>query len=256
MHVDSLRAGADVISTASYQASREAFATAGLGADEADALLAGSVALARDACAQCGVTRELPPLVAASLGPWGAMLADGSEYRGDSVVPAQQLSDFHRRRVEAVLRGRPDLVLFETIPSLAEGAALAAVAAALPEVPFMVSFSATSAAGIAHGEPFADAVRLFWARPTSSPWASTARRRPPSRRCSRPCRRPTRCSRRRPTAARAGTPPAAGGPAPPRAPSPSGLPATSRPARASSAAAAAPAPPTSPPPAARWPCLR
>jgi len=161
VHLDSLRAGADVISTASYQASREGFAQAGLGAAEADALLAGSVALARDACAQSGVKRAVPPLVAASLGPWGAMLADGSEYRGDYAVPERELVDFHRRRVDAVLRGRPDLVLFETIPSLAEGAALAAVAASLPEVPFMVSFSATGAGGIAHGEPFADAVALL-----------------------------------------------------------------------------------------------
>lgn len=161
VHVDSLRAGADVISTASYQASREGFEQAGLSAAEADASLALSVGLARDACQRAGVTRALPPLVAASLGPWGAMLADGSEYRGDYVVPERRLIDFHRRRVDAVLRGGPDLVLFETIPSVAEGAALAAVAASLPEVPFMVSFSATSAAGIARGEPFAEAVRLF-----------------------------------------------------------------------------------------------
>lgn len=165
--LDYLRAGADVVSTASYQASREGFARRGLSAEQSDALLAKSVTLAREACTRFAREQACvpPPIVAASLGPYGAVLADGSEYRGDYALTVDELVAFHRPRVEAVLRERPDLVLFETLPSLREGEAVARLARAFPRVAFMASFSAVNAAGIAHGEPFSEVVRVLDAEP-------------------------------------------------------------------------------------------
>jgi homocysteine S-methyltransferase len=152
VHLDHLRAGADVVSSASYQASRLGFAKLGLSSAEADARLGRAVELAHEATRRHG-----SGLVAASLGPYGAVLADGSEFTGDYPLTVDELVAFHVPRVEAVLRARPHLVLFETLPSMAECEAVARVAAAFTDVPFMASFSA-KAGGLSHGEAFADVV--------------------------------------------------------------------------------------------------
>lgn len=159
VHLDHLRAGADVISSASYQASRLGFAKLGLTDAEADARLGRAVELAQEATRRHG-----SGLVAASLGPYGAVLADGSEFTGDYPLSVDELVAFHRPRVEAVLRARPHLVLFETLPSMAECEAVARVATAFPDVPFMASFSAKAGA-ISHGEPFAEVVARLDAVP-------------------------------------------------------------------------------------------
>ncbi|MBL8919799.1 MAG: homocysteine S-methyltransferase [Myxococcaceae bacterium] len=159
VHLDHLRAGADVISSASYQASRPGFAKLGLTAAEADARLTRAVELAHEATRRHG-----SGLVAASLGPYGAVLADGSEFTGDYALGPDELATFQRPRVEAVLRARPHLVLFETLPSMAECEAVARVAEAFPDVPFMASFSAKAGA-LSHGEPFADVVARLDAVP-------------------------------------------------------------------------------------------
>lgn len=161
VHLDHLRAGADVISTASYQASRFGFERAGLTAAHADAQLERAVELARQA-----VTRHGAPgrLVAASLGPWGAVLADGSEFTGDYTLSVAELVDFQRPRVDAVLAGSPDLVLFETLPSLAEAEMVARIAECFPDVPFLASFSAKQGT-LCHGEPFAEVLRVLEGSP-------------------------------------------------------------------------------------------
>ncbi len=152
VHLAHLRAGADVISSASYQASRLGFAKLGLSNAEADGRITRAVELANEA-----VRRHGSGLVAASLGPYGAVLADGSEFTGQYPLEADQLADFHRPRVEAALRAAPALVLFETLPSMAECEAVAKVAATFPQAWFMASFSA-NARGLSHGEPFAEVV--------------------------------------------------------------------------------------------------
>lgn len=152
VHLAHLRAGADVISSASYQASRLGFAKLGLTDSQADAKLTRAVSLAHEATRRHG-----SGLVAASLGPYGAVLADGSEFTGDYPLSVDELVAFHRPRVEAVLQGSPHLVLFETLPSMAECDAVARVAGAFPDVAFMASFSAKAGA-LSHGEPFADVV--------------------------------------------------------------------------------------------------
>ncbi|RDG37653.1 homocysteine S-methyltransferase [Streptomyces corynorhini] len=119
-HAAYVRAGARVLITSSYQATYEGFARRGVARDEATALLARSVQLARRA-ADAG---EREVWVAASVGPYGAMLADGSEYRGRYGVPVAELERFHRPRIEALASAGPDVLALETVPDVDEARAL------------------------------------------------------------------------------------------------------------------------------------
>ncbi len=119
-------AGATVATTASYQASVEGFVAAGRDRAEAERLVTRSVTLARE------VRDELAPthpglLVAASVGPYGAFLADGSEYRGRYGVPASRLRDFHGPRLELLAAAGPDVLAVETVPDADEAEVLVAL---------------------------------------------------------------------------------------------------------------------------------
>lgn len=117
-----LASGAQVSTTASYQASRDGFGMAGMSPDAADRLIGDSVRLARQA--RDSATSGTPSWVAASVGPYGAALADGSEYRGDYGVTARTLRDFHARRLEVLAAAAPDVLAVETIPDVREGEVL------------------------------------------------------------------------------------------------------------------------------------
>ncbi|MFI2371832.1 homocysteine S-methyltransferase [Streptomyces sp. NPDC018833] len=119
-HAAYLRAGAQVLITASYQATFEGFARRGVRHDEAARLLGRSVALARSAAE--AAPREV--WVAASVGPYGAMLADGSEYRGRYGLTTAELERFHRPRIEALVAAGPDVLALETVPDADEARAL------------------------------------------------------------------------------------------------------------------------------------
>ncbi|MQY38599.1 Homocysteine S-methyltransferase [Streptomyces sp. RB17] len=124
-HLAYFRAGADVAITASYQATFEGFARRGIGHDDAARLLASSVDLAREATRQAGDEGIDRPLwVAASVGPYGAMLADGSEYRGRYGLSMDELERFHRPRMAVLAAAAPDVLALETVPDADEGAAL------------------------------------------------------------------------------------------------------------------------------------
>ncbi|MER7249118.1 homocysteine S-methyltransferase [Kribbella sp. NPDC000426] len=126
-------AGAMVATTASYQASVVGFERAGVGRDEAERLIASSVRIARE------VREEFPGrLVAASVGPYGAMLADGSEYRGRYGVSAEVLREFHGPRLELLMNAGPDLLAVETIPDTQEAEVLVGL---LVELDFPAWFS-------------------------------------------------------------------------------------------------------------------
>lgn len=161
-HLAYFRAGARVATTASYQASFEGFATRGLDREAASALLRRSVALgaeARDLALAEGTGGPL--FVAASVGPYGAMLADGSEYRGNYGRSVAELADFHRERLAVLAAAGPDLLAFETIPELEEAVALAGLLAD-PEVarglPAWISFSCADGGHIRSGVPVEEAV--------------------------------------------------------------------------------------------------
>jgi homocysteine S-methyltransferase len=133
MHRDFLDAGAEVLLTVSYQLSGEGLERLGVPATRTGELLARAVTLAREAIEQVGEAASTAR-VAGSLGPFGALLADGSEYRGRYDVSAARLRDVHAPRLDALLTAEPDLLALETVPSGAEVAVLAELLAgsALP----------------------------------------------------------------------------------------------------------------------------
>ena len=149
-------AGAQVATTASYQASVPGFRAAGVDRAEAERLIRRSVGIARevrDELAEDGTTRW----VAASVGPFGAVLADGSEYRGRYGLSPQALRDFHLPRLELLADAGPDLFAVETIPDVDEAEVLAALLDELG-LPAWFSFSADgprTRAGQPLGEAFA-----------------------------------------------------------------------------------------------------
>lgn len=162
VHYDYYAAGAEVAITASYQVTYEGMAARGIDADTTTAVLRRSVALAQGARARLARERELPEgmlLVAASVGPYGAMGHDGSEYRGDYGRGVAELADFHRRRLAVLVESGPDLLACETIPSLAEARALVQVLREFPDATAWVSFTASDGAHTAHGESIAEAAR-------------------------------------------------------------------------------------------------
>lgn len=129
VHRAFLEAGADCITTATYQATFQGLAARGLTAPEAERMFLGAVELAIRTRNRFRAASTRPrPLVAASIGPYGAYLADGSEYHGDYGLDRTALADFHRRRWEVLARSGADVLLCETIPTLVEARALAALA--------------------------------------------------------------------------------------------------------------------------------
>lgn len=122
-HAAYVRAGARVLITSSYQATYEGFAHRGVAREDATALLGRSVELARGA-AEGAADPAAPVWVAASVGPYGAMLADGSEYRGRYGLSVAELERFHRPRIEALVAAGPDVLALETVPDADEAAAM------------------------------------------------------------------------------------------------------------------------------------
>jgi S-methylmethionine-dependent homocysteine/selenocysteine methylase len=144
-------AGAEVVISSSYQLSRQGFLEVGLTEAEADEALRRSISVAREAVA--GTNAK----VAASIGPYGAVLHDGSEYRGDYQVSQAELEAFHAERLEVLLLESPDYLAIETIPNLVEARALAQVLKNV-DVPKWFSFTAGSAELLWSGEKITDAV--------------------------------------------------------------------------------------------------
>lgn len=145
-------AGADILTTASYQATLPGLRARGLDEARARSLLRESVSLAR---AAAGSTS----LVAASIGSYGAYLADGSEYRGDYGLDRRALAEFHRPRLDELTAAGPDLLAFETIPSAIEAEAIAELLAATSGPRAWVSFSLRPAKlEISDGTPLVRAI--------------------------------------------------------------------------------------------------
>jgi homocysteine S-methyltransferase len=158
-----LEAGAQCVTSASYQASREGFLTLGLSADEADALILHSVNLAKTARRQhldAYPETQPRPFVAASIGPWGAMQSDGSEYTGCYAVDETALSDFHRRRLVLLDQSGADVLACETIPNLLEAQVLCALLRSV-DTPAWVSFCCRDEHHISDGTPLREAAGLF-----------------------------------------------------------------------------------------------
>lgn len=165
VHYDYLAAGADIVATATYQASFGGFARAGFDHRQAAALMLLAVDLAVEARALFWSREEhragrLHPLVAASVGPYGACLHDGSEYHGNYGIGFRELLDFHRERMDLLADTPADLFAFETIPSQLEAEVLIELLADYPGKSAWLSFSCRDGARVCHGESFADCAAL------------------------------------------------------------------------------------------------
>ena len=156
-HAEYFGAGARVAITSSYQVSYAALEAQGLDRDDVDVLLARSVALAGRARDDADLSSD-EAWVAASVGPYGASLADGSEYTGDYGLGVAELRAWHRPRLHALAAAGPDAIAVETIPSLTE---LEAVCRELDGIGIPAWVSVTIADGrLRSGESLADAFAL------------------------------------------------------------------------------------------------
>ena len=153
VHASYFQAGADVAISASYQATFEGFAGRGIDGARAAALMRTSVELAREVA-------DGDRLVAASVGPYGAMLGNGAEYTGDYDRDEDALVEFHVPRMETLAGAEPDLFAVETIPSIVEVAAIVRALEKVPEIPAWVSFSCRDGTHICDGTPIEEAVRI------------------------------------------------------------------------------------------------
>ena len=160
IHRDYLEAGADCITSASYQASFEGFMKRGMNEEEAKALIQLAVKIALDTrdtfwADKANRLNRAKPLVAASVGPYGAYLADGSEFRGNYGLSEEALINFHRKRMRTLIEANPDLMAFETIPCFIEARAYVKLLEEFPQTCGWVSFSAKDGQHINSGEKIA-----------------------------------------------------------------------------------------------------
>ncbi|XP_070153417.1 homocysteine S-methyltransferase YbgG-like [Polyergus mexicanus] len=177
-HLDFLRAGVDVIETNTYQASVPGLIKyLNMSERESVDLLAKAVALAKKAVDV--YTRETDnlrkphidarPMVAGSCGSYGAYLHDSSEYTGSygKSISRQELIDWHRPRVQALLDAGVDLLALETIPCIEEAEALLELLCEFPHARAWLSFSCRDGQLLADGSIFHEAsVRCYRASPS------------------------------------------------------------------------------------------
>ncbi|XP_021291608.1 homocysteine S-methyltransferase 3 isoform X2 [Herrania umbratica] len=175
VHLDYLDAGANVIITASYQATIQGFEAKGLSTKEAETLISRSVEIAcearqiyHDKCTKDSwdfldngnITRR-PVLVAASVGSYGAYLADGSDGNYGDSVTLETLKDFHRRRLQILATSGADLIAFETIPNKLEAQAYAEL---LEEegidIPAWFSFTSKDGINLVSGDSICDCASI------------------------------------------------------------------------------------------------
>ncbi|KAL6577677.1 Nuclear SAM-dependent mono-and asymmetric methyltransferase [Orobanche minor] len=171
VHLEYLEAGADILVTSSYQATLAGFLSRGLSMEEAESLLTKSVKIATEARDKFWASVSMKPghkhnraLVAASIGSYGAYLADGSEYSGNygPTVTLEKLRDFHRRRLKVIVEAGPDLLAFETIPNKLEAqACVELLEEENIEIPSWICFSSVDGENAPSGESFEECLDVI-----------------------------------------------------------------------------------------------
>ena len=154
-HLDFINAGAQIIITSSYQLSYKGCGARGWSEDETNQAFIASTLLAKNAVIESGKSVKL----AASVGPYGASLADGSEYKGNYGVSKQVLKDFHAKRLEILISTSPDYLALETMPDTFEVEVLLDLLTDCP-IPFWVSYSCKEGNQTNAGQDFQSAVDL------------------------------------------------------------------------------------------------
>ncbi|MHA7845906.1 homocysteine S-methyltransferase [Serratia sp. D1N4] len=167
VHLDYFNAGAQCAITASYQATPQGFLRRGLDEQQSLALIAKSVQLAQQARADylAEHPQAAPLLVAGSVGPYGAYLADGSEYRGDYHLPQEEMIAFHRPRIAALAAAGVDLLACETLPSFAELQALLVLLRQFPTLGAWFSFTLRDSQHLSDGTPLVEAIAAMQGNP-------------------------------------------------------------------------------------------
>lgn len=160
LHLDYLRAGADCISTASYQVSAMGYAELGCPRTDAARAIRSSVEIAEDARSIYGRESDRPVLIAVSLGPYGAALHNGAEFHGRYGTGFEELVAFHAERLAIAAETSADLIAVETIPSLEEARAILDALTDVSTARAWLSFTCRDALHVAHGERFADCASL------------------------------------------------------------------------------------------------
>ena len=165
VHLDYFRAGADCGITCSYQATIPGLTANGYTREEAEKLIARSVEIFIKARQQWWEEEGQKagrawPLCLAGIGPYGAYLADGSEYRGKYGVGDDVLDSFHRRRMEILHQAGADILLIETQPSLHEALLAAGIAEELG-ADYWISFSCADEKHICEGDPIRKCAEAF-----------------------------------------------------------------------------------------------
>jgi homocysteine S-methyltransferase len=154
-HLDFINAGAQIIITSSYQLSYTGCGVRGWSEDETDQALITSTQLAKKAVTESSKDVK----VAASVGPYGAYLADGSEYKGNYGVSKAVIRDFHARRLEMLISTSPDYLALETMPDIFEVEILLDLLSDCP-IPYWVSYSCKAGNKTNAGQDFQSAVDL------------------------------------------------------------------------------------------------
>jgi homocysteine S-methyltransferase len=156
VHRAYLEAGADCLLTASYQVSAEGFQKIGYdapsAADAAANALRASVALAEKVRSEYQASSPRRIWIAASLGPYGAMLHNGAEYHGNYACGFDELVGFHNRRIAVLAQTNADFLAFESVPSLEEARAILAALHPYPDVAAYISFTCRDESHVSHGE--------------------------------------------------------------------------------------------------------
>lgn len=166
VHYDYFISGADCAITSSYQATIEGFMQRGFTETEAISLIQRSVRIAkkaRDDFWNIPENRENRPipLVAGSVGPYGAYLADGSEYRGDYNISEEELINFHRPRIKILVDEGVDLLACETIPNLLEAKAITKLLKEFSNVYCWISFSCKNDLEISDGTSISECAKYL-----------------------------------------------------------------------------------------------
>lgn len=166
VHRDYLDAGSDCITTLSYQATFEGFMKKGLSEDEAKKIIESSVKLAIDTRDEFwnnldNKDNRAKPLVAASIGPYGAFLADGSEFTGNYGLNEDELVSFHQKRMKTIIDANPDILACETVPCLMEAKAYVKLLEQFPNTQAWISFSAKDGKHINSGESIKECAKYL-----------------------------------------------------------------------------------------------
>ena len=174
VHATYLDAGADCVTTATYQATFQELAKRGITESAAEGIFRDAVDLAVRARDRFWALREnragrSRPLVAASIGPYGAFLADGAEYRGDYRIGSAALADFHRSRLRLLEDTAADILACETIPSFGEARVLAALVEETRSTPAWFTFTCRDEGHISDGTPIGEVA--VWAEESAGVFA-------------------------------------------------------------------------------------